>query len=305
MRDDEAFLRAIIDNPDDDLPRLVYADYLDERGDHERAEFIRVQCELAKLPPDDPRARRLRNREQELLAEHRRREWAGPLTEFADHFEYRRGFIEGVGLSAAAFLRHAETLWTVAPINEVRLVDAWEEIDKLAASPHLGRIRGLAMPCNYLRDEDISRLVESPYLTRLEQLDLSHNHFRTSGAEALAASPHLPSLRSLDLSVNDLGARGAEAIARSPFFVALQELSLEATSLGARGVETLAYQPGLPALTVVNLSNNRQIGRDGIHALLYGPSARRWRRVILCGVPLTDDQADELKARFGENGVVR
>jgi uncharacterized protein (TIGR02996 family) len=32
MHHDEAFLQAIIENPDDDTPRLVYADYLDEGG---------------------------------------------------------------------------------------------------------------------------------------------------------------------------------------------------------------------------------------------------------------------------------
>jgi uncharacterized protein (TIGR02996 family) len=33
MTDDEAFFRAIVDKPDDDAPRLIYADWLDERGD--------------------------------------------------------------------------------------------------------------------------------------------------------------------------------------------------------------------------------------------------------------------------------
>lgn len=52
MTDDEkAHLAAIIENPDDDTPRLVYADFLDEHGRHERAEFVRVQCELARRPP--------------------------------------------------------------------------------------------------------------------------------------------------------------------------------------------------------------------------------------------------------------
>jgi uncharacterized protein (TIGR02996 family) len=46
--DDEAFLRAIGAAPEDDAPRLVYADWLDDRGDAARAEFIRVQCELAR-----------------------------------------------------------------------------------------------------------------------------------------------------------------------------------------------------------------------------------------------------------------
>lgn len=46
-----AFLRAILDRPDDDAPRLVYADWLDDRGDADRAELIRVQCEIAKPEP--------------------------------------------------------------------------------------------------------------------------------------------------------------------------------------------------------------------------------------------------------------
>ena len=39
----EAFLRAIFDAPDDDTPRLVYADFLQENGEDDRAELIRVQ----------------------------------------------------------------------------------------------------------------------------------------------------------------------------------------------------------------------------------------------------------------------
>jgi uncharacterized protein (TIGR02996 family) len=46
----DPFLRAVIAAPDDDLPRRIYADWLDERGQSERAEFIRVQVELAKYP---------------------------------------------------------------------------------------------------------------------------------------------------------------------------------------------------------------------------------------------------------------
>lgn len=55
MSDSEAFLKNIIDFPSDDTPRLVYADWIDERGESDRAEFIRVQCELAT---GDPRCQR-------------------------------------------------------------------------------------------------------------------------------------------------------------------------------------------------------------------------------------------------------
>jgi uncharacterized protein (TIGR02996 family) len=42
-------LAAICERPEDDGPRLVYADWLDEHGEGDRASFIRVQCELARL----------------------------------------------------------------------------------------------------------------------------------------------------------------------------------------------------------------------------------------------------------------
>lgn len=47
MNDLEITLRAVLSDPESDTPRLVYADLLDREGDHARAEFIRVQIELA------------------------------------------------------------------------------------------------------------------------------------------------------------------------------------------------------------------------------------------------------------------
>lgn len=51
MTDEQLFLRAICADPADDLPRLVYADWLDDHGRPDRAEFIRVQSELATQLP--------------------------------------------------------------------------------------------------------------------------------------------------------------------------------------------------------------------------------------------------------------
>lgn len=45
---EQGLLQAILDNPDDDAPRLIYADWLEENGNPERAEFIRVQIELTQ-----------------------------------------------------------------------------------------------------------------------------------------------------------------------------------------------------------------------------------------------------------------
>jgi hypothetical protein len=48
--------------------RLVYADWLDDNGEHERAEFIRLQCALPRLPEDDDRRVALEKRERELYS---------------------------------------------------------------------------------------------------------------------------------------------------------------------------------------------------------------------------------------------
>jgi uncharacterized protein (TIGR02996 family) len=66
-------LRSIAED-DDPGGRLVLADWLEERGDGPRAEFLRVQCELASRKVSKERRRALRVRERALLDAHRQ-EW--------------------------------------------------------------------------------------------------------------------------------------------------------------------------------------------------------------------------------------
>src|SRR4051812_17528646 len=90
-----SLFRAILDQPASDLPRLVYADWLEEHGgeaDRARAEFIRVQIERARLPDEDPRAEALRLREKSLL-EAGQDAWTTDLPDWArPGAEFRRGF---------------------------------------------------------------------------------------------------------------------------------------------------------------------------------------------------------------------
>src|SRR5438874_15042 len=103
MSVESALLRAIRDRPDDDLPRLAYADLVEEAGDPDRGEFIRTQIEVSRLADDDPRRRELEDREHELLAENEAR-WLGDLaspgcepgdTPFHG-WEWERGFLATV-----------------------------------------------------------------------------------------------------------------------------------------------------------------------------------------------------------------
>lgn len=75
MTDAAAFMAAIIDKPLADAPRLVFADWLEEGGQHDRAEFIRTSCELAagmvrkpvRSAEEEARLRVLKRRHRELL----------------------------------------------------------------------------------------------------------------------------------------------------------------------------------------------------------------------------------------------
>lgn len=49
MSGDEAFIRAVVDNPGDDTPRLVYADWLDDRDDP-RGPYLRAEHAWAERP---------------------------------------------------------------------------------------------------------------------------------------------------------------------------------------------------------------------------------------------------------------
>ncbi len=100
MTDEAALLAAIHANPDEDTPRLVYADWLDEHGQPERAEFIRVQIELSHLTEDDERERPLRDRRWELWEAHRE-QWTaeiGIVESDKIKVEFRRGFIDELNI---------------------------------------------------------------------------------------------------------------------------------------------------------------------------------------------------------------
>jgi uncharacterized protein (TIGR02996 family) len=89
--EDEPFLRDILANPDDDAPRLRYADWLDENGQPARAELIRLQVRLARMPAHHPERPPLAAREQQILDEYQEA-WASPLRKAGPRW---RGFIAG------------------------------------------------------------------------------------------------------------------------------------------------------------------------------------------------------------------
>src|SRR5262245_2491279 len=102
MSQHAAFLSAIRENPDDDTPRLAFADWLTETGNPDRGELIRVQIERSRVPVDDDRHSELHARELRLLLAHMAtRLPEPPVMRFS---RFRRGFAEFVPGTAAELI---------------------------------------------------------------------------------------------------------------------------------------------------------------------------------------------------------
>src|SRR5215213_5526247 len=94
MSDEPALLQAVREQPDQDLPRLAYADWLEENGEQPRAAFIRAQIQRARLPWDDDRQAELQAAERRLLIGHGL-DWL-PAEVPIPAVRFRRGFVEGI-----------------------------------------------------------------------------------------------------------------------------------------------------------------------------------------------------------------
>jgi uncharacterized protein (TIGR02996 family) len=254
MVDEATLLQAILDEPDDDAPRLIYADWLEEHGDP-RGEFILVQCALARCPLTDRRRPGLLARERTLLARYKD-EWAGPLGDLVREGEFRRGFLDAVSLSADVFLAQAETLFAVAPVREVHLREAGWLMKELAACPYLERLRVLSLAENDLAPAELEVFAGSPHLGGLKALKLWQNNLGAAGAGSLAASASLAALEELDLWKNDLGDAGARALSCSPHLGRLRRLDLGCNDIGPGGVRALLDSPFLKRLTWLDLRGN-------------------------------------------------
>jgi uncharacterized protein (TIGR02996 family) len=124
--DFEPLLCAVFKKTEDDTARLVFADYLDEHGQPERAELIRLQC----IPSTDaPRTKKRRERvarEKELIA--------GVMSRLpaqlpdGTKIEFRRGFMQ-LALCGYAwqeewrFLRSLEPLFREGWVEVARFGD--------------------------------------------------------------------------------------------------------------------------------------------------------------------------------------
>lgn len=266
MTEADAFLAAIIANPDDDLPRLVFADWLDEHDDLLRAEFIRGQCALATGSTDTELAKRLVS----IEAANRRR-WSLPGV--PGRQEFRRGFVEYLHMSASDFLTHAVQLERAAPIVDLRLIVANMLLREIVAVPWLTRLRGLDLKGNVGLGNFIEELVPDDRFRELRTLSLRNCQLWPEMCGRFATlTAQLPSLKRLDLSGNPISDEGIAHLANAASLGGLTELIVRCDeqqddyAIHAEGALSLANSQPLSGLTELNLAGH-SIGNDGLVSL--------------------------------------
>lgn len=291
---EDAFLADIVACPADDAPRLVFADWLEDHGEPDRAEFIRLQVRRAGLPAADSRHGPLASREGTLLLAHENA-WRAhlPVLEGVTWEDFSRGFVEGAFVeSVDVFLQHADTLFNVAPIRRLQIGQvAASDARRLVQTPWLAQLRELNLGNNpALGRAGVRVLVGCPHLANLEVLLL---HYAALGDDAigdLTASPHLGNLTELYLSGNELGDPGAVSLGFSLAFPRLRDLDLRDNRIGDAGIRALTFHEMRNALETLWLVNN-QIGSAGAWALAGTPQLPRLTRLYLNYNPIGSDGA--------------
>lgn len=224
MTEHDTLLQGVLDKPDDDFPRLAYADWLDEAGLPERAEIIRIQIALHRIPLSErternPAALPLLAREKYLTQQYLKqwlepfRKRGQPLMSLSTHGQFRRGFLEVVWMPATEFLKRGHRLFEVAPVVELRITRARDrELLDVVSSPLLERLKTLDLSLLPLGDREAMRLAESPFVVNLQLLRMVQCRVSELGAAALAASPYLSKSVDIDLKWNPCWRYGQDPI---------------------------------------------------------------------------------------------
>lgn len=223
MSDESALLAAIIAHADEDTPRLIYADWLEEHEAPIQAEFIRLQCRLASCSAADPNYPDLLERYAEVVARFQ------PLAKYTvpelppgfkfyndlthDHENFRRGFlhtvhgswVDGNWVPSDEQVEQIHTglsqLITTTTARQLSLINTnREHLTRILTAPGIDAITGLDLHLAYQNEEAaelLAVLAASPCVRGLARLSLVGY---TTGLAPLAATK-FPRLQHLGLPV--------------------------------------------------------------------------------------------------------
>jgi uncharacterized protein (TIGR02996 family) len=208
----DALLDAIFDHPDDDTPRLVYADWLQEYGQEGYAQFIRLSVKA------DGRCRSLEERQQVRSARfsswQRLPAFLSAGKPFFTIHNYRRGFPNRIEVPAEFFVRTVAQWWPVLTPPELAIYAIHGREDEVASllGQYLPRVRKLRCDTRIAKgDHDLDR----------------NPPMRGDFLAKLLDSGVFPKLTSLTIEIASANRTAIELLAQSDLALQLTELYVE------------------------------------------------------------------------------
>ena len=316
-----SLMEAIRHSPDDLRPRMVLADWYEDRGDR-RGELIRVQCEIESAGELEQRMA-LQQAARRLIAEHWDEWIARPLgIDSPQDVRFERGLCIGVTLDAEQLGEVENVLRERFPmVRALTLRDAGDstidEFDRMALAgqidelslvrPRLsrhssqqfvthvsrGNLRVLRMERANWTDHETQSLSESPALALLQELAVTGSRIGADSIVALRDSDHARRLRVLILDDNRIGDDGVETLAGSIELCGLRYLSLKHNRVGVVGVRALASFQSLQSLRNLRLGGN-PLGDLGAAVVSAARGFRRLSYLEMAGCRISDSGAESL-----------
>jgi uncharacterized protein (TIGR02996 family) len=255
---------AIRNAPLDDIPRLIYADWLDEHGDPERAELIRIQCtqcaEAQKHPfgnlPEkhewakfDARAKALIDAHGDRWLANVRRVLKGSTgdDQWLERLRFRRGFLDAQPFPLESIHRLARAEGSVEPPDRIWFAEQSAN-GKQECLIEIGQWQGarsvLGISISGASDSDIDAIVASAHYCNLVNLAVWGGKVSDAGIAQLVEWPHSAGLRTIDLKDTKITVTAALALAKSPNLASICFLDVSGTPIGAKGYDQLKKRFG-------------------------------------------------------------
>ncbi len=311
MSEERGLLESVLAAPQDDGPRLILADWYEDNGRPERAEFIRVQCELARMEaegrgefefygldstpladisavdPDAARRSWLCQRQDALRRRASETELAGlPSLRGVVWCWPERGFVAAVRCpDYRTFERNAGAIFAAGPVQHLLLDSLGADAKTMAASPHFRRLSGLHLSASPGPYDGFAELAASPALANLRTLFLNGSSLPPAAVAPLADNPALARLEKLNLCGLGLGTEVLGPLVRSAHLTALTHLWLRANEVDDWVLMSLASNPALGNLCELDLMRNQL---SACLDLAQSPHLGRLRSLDLSDNQLTD-----------------
>jgi uncharacterized protein (TIGR02996 family) len=310
--DFEGLLRAAFRDPDDDTPRLVFADYLEENDQPDRAALIRYQCEQARLKPNAARYKELTALVKPLVAKLKKH--VEPLPEGMS-YQFRRGFV-----TLDAHVNHFGDVGSLPARFTALFRDGWIEtlsmyvyydVAQTGIVPLLEHVGTLDASRYPIPDEALLSLVAETVHARtsgrLARIKV-HKDNRKLLDRLLSAHPGEAGVPERDLEPDrthyGLNPRMFDLLLRAGRLSGARELSLTCASGAPLGDAQVA------ALLTADLGRLRRLRlenwvltRAGVEALANSPALARLTELDLAACELGAGAAARLAAATGLRSV--